>query len=118
MDFYKFVVYVLILYAMYYLGMISFDYYMSKKMALAEDAGEDIDISSAMSKYVPKDAQAIVGTSEQDEQQQEQVVEEVEGENEPVEIEYSNGFSALELHEIFEQEAGQNFFRGIIPLSA
>lgn len=122
MGFYEFAAGVMGVYTLYFAGMIGYDLYMSGKTSNNEDRGEDIDISDSVDSYVPKDAEILTGYKASEKQEQDNPVpaEENEEENqkETIEVNYCGGFSSLELKKIFEEETGENFFRGIIPATA
>lgn len=121
MGFYEFATGVVGIYILYFGGMIGYDLYMSGKTGDNEDRGEDIDISDSIDNYVPKDAEVLTGYRTEDFDVKETAGEdktEEEEKSESIDVNYCGGFSSLELKKIFEEETGENFFRGIIPASA
>ncbi len=121
MGFYEFAAGVMGVYTLYFASMIGYDLYMSGKTGNNEDSGEDIDISDSVDSYVPKDAEILTGYKAGGEQEQDnhaQTEDNEEEQKETIEVNYCGGFSSLELKKIFEEETGENFFRGIIPATA
>lgn len=122
MGFYEFAAGVMGVYVLYFTGMIGYDLYMSGKTGDNEDRGEEIDISDSVDSYVPKDVEILTGYKADEKQGQDNPAQaennEDEEQKETIEVNYCGGFSSLELKKIFEEETGENFFRGIIPASA
>lgn len=120
MGFTEFATGVVGVYMLYFAGMIGYDLYMSGKTGNNEDRGEDIDISDSVDSYVPKNAEILTGYKNEEAEEpiikEEQTMEEEKSET--IAVNYCGGFSSLELKKIFEEETGENFFRGIIPATA
>uniref|UniRef100_UPI0035620A10 hypothetical protein n=1 Tax=Bacteroides fragilis TaxID=817 RepID=UPI0035620A10 len=124
MDFYKFMGAIGGVYVLYYLAVIGYDLYFANKNSENEDKGEDIDISGSLANYVPADAEEIAKKEAGEEDTEEEMVVEEEKErkeendtNDSIEVNCCGGITPLGLREIFEQETGDSFFRGILPVT-
>ena len=110
--------YILIgLYALYYIGMVGYDLYVADKTANPEDTAQVVDVSAAASSYVPKDVRSMIEAEKQDDKNYENFNQEnIEGggRGQYIGQEYQEGYSAVDLKDMFIKESQTpSLFSGI-----
>lgn len=116
MNYLSFCFAIIAIYALYYAGNVGFDYYMAGRLNNDGEVADVIDISGALDDYKPKDAGRII---REEMGLNQDLVKKIKSQNQNegekvIPVNYTGGFTTDDMKNIFEVNAGENFFRGLI----
>jgi hypothetical protein len=112
MNYLSFCFAIFAVYALYYAGNIGFDYFLAGRLGTDKEVEDVIDISSAMSKYTPKDAGSII--ERENKKNPLQDILDKRKDVQPIAVNQTGGVTLDELKNLFELNAKEDFFRGMV----